>query len=563
MAAFGAPAAQYVGLTLLPSLGETIFLGGGNVLDIADANSSSYSWLSSGRDTVTGAPQTTPKAENAFYPFNAPMVFWPTRNPSSSASTVGATLPQESTSCTAAQVNEGACVAGRDRGDPIAKLRMRPKMDTLVHSNGKEWGWVSIFDVVDPKPNDIYGNRSGVKQSFTVRQNLPCVNGPGGGFISGCEPCDRPSATPGRCDVLMDDVGPWMRERERLAKLGVVPADDRISRVIKTFPCPMERLLHRFGEARVPYNVVVAMSSKGGVKDTHEGNFYTCEYRSNVIQNADDLKLWVDALLAGDVAPCCPTPSVSAGANPCWYVSPDADIPFASGMPDDFAAGLIRNFASRVRLMNPDSMCEADQRKYLTEIARAQAYSAKAYHLRSMEALDELAREIRAKDGRTLDCAVATYRNRVTGEVTQLWGPWGDLKGNAGKCDLVRSTSNLRLECGTGLQMRTLPVTQNARCGGTGCPPLVQYQFCRQTCAETFGSPPQREVCNARCNDIQQRTYNQCRAVFNSDAYCTELVAREKAACEQRCVNSFPDYACSSNLCLTPNRCDPITGRCG
>lgn len=529
-------------------------------LDIASASDSEYRWLAEGVDAVTGAPLTTTDWRNAAYPANTSMLFWPTRNANHSASSVGATLPSGTTKCTQREVNEGRCLPGRLSKDDLAKIRIRPRMSTLVHSNGKEWGWVSIFDITDPKPSDIYGTRHDVKNAYRVSQNLPCVNGPGGGFITGCDTCDLPSSTPGRCSMLLDDIGPWIRERDRLAKLSPpIVLNDRYSQLLAKYPCPMERFLLRIGETRVPYNIIVAMGSKGGVKDTSEGNFYTCEYSSNAIQDADDLKYWVDRFVGGDVAPCCTPDAASSSADPCWYVNPASDVPFMRGMPDDFAAGLIRNFADRVRLLSPEAMCEAEQTRYLTEIKRAKAYSAAQYHARSIEALDELSRAILAKDGRRLDCKPATIRNRATGELVYLWEPWGDLEGNAGRCSVVRVTSNLRLECGSGLQMRRLPVTQTPKCGGAACPPLVQYQFCEQTC----GSPPEREVCQQRCSDIQQRTQNQCEAAGFGRTYCTALVARELASCQQRCANTFRDYECSSNLCLTPNRCDPIANRCG
>jgi hypothetical protein len=531
--------------------------------DVADASRSSYLWLAEGRDATTGAPQTTNDGRNAAYANNEGMLFWPTRNTAHAASTVGATLPSGTTKCTQSEVNAGTCLPGRNSKDALAKLRMRTRLSTLTHTNHKMWGatdFLRAFDPIDPVPNDIYGVRDDDIHAYKVLQNLPCVNGPGGGFITGCDTCDLPSGTPGRCSLLLDDVGPWIRERDRLAQLTPpVVLNDRYAQLLAKYPCPMERFLLRLGEARVPYNMVVAMGSKGGVKDTSEGNFYTCEYSSNAIQDADDLKYWVDRFVGGDVAPCCTPDAASSTADPCWYVAPGADVPFMRGMPDDFAAGLIRNFADRVRLLSPEALCEAEQTRYLTEIARAKAYSAAQYHARSIEALDELGRAILAKDGRRLDCKPASIRNRATGQTVYLWEPWGDLEGNAGRCSIVRVTSNLRLECGSGLQMRRLPVTQTPKCGGAPCPPLVQYQFCEQTC----GAPPEREVCQQRCNDIQQRTQNQCEAAGFGRTHCTALVARELASCQQRCANTFRDYECSSNLCLTPNRCDPIANRCG
>jgi hypothetical protein len=524
------------------------------------SNGKHQQWLKGGYDAA-GLPLTVKGTDGAGYAFNRLKQFWPTRSATAAASTVDALLPSQTTQCTAAMVNGGQCVATAQRGDPIAKLRFRPRMKTIRHSNGREWGWVSIFDVVKPRPGDIVGYGVGGKASYQVEQNLPCINGPDGGFIERCYPCSQNGDQAGRCDVLLENAGEHEREHRRLRALNG-NVDPVRGGILADLPCPLPTLALRIGESRVYYNIMSA--EKGGARDTHQNNFYTCEYRSNAIQNKDDLHDFVTGFLEGDVAPCCPlseNAAASAGANPCWFVAHDADVPFNSGLPDDFAAGLLRNFAARISLR--ESMCLEEQRALLDEVNRAKQMPGLVFHASTNQALDELARIILQKDGSRKDCEVAMFTvDRNTQTTAPLWSEWRSREGVVGACSVAQTTMNRRLECGPGIQMRELTVVQKPNCGGLPCPPLVQYRFCHQTCNVLFGEPPGRTTCKAQCMDTMTRTYNQCRAVFNSDVYCQRVVDSERANCEQRCLDRFPDYICSSNLCLTPGRCDPFANRC-
>jgi hypothetical protein len=536
----------------------------------ASSDDDDQTWLSGGYG-ATGVPNTVRgKVSNtrAAYAFNSDRQFWPLRDPTQAASTVGGVLPTGATNCTPFEVNRGRCEATTDRGDPIAKLRFRPRLDTLEHTNGKRWGWVSILNVVDPKPSDIIGTEIPRTQAWEVRQNLPCLNQPAGGFVSGCFPCSVAGGASGHCSVLLEGAGEAARgggtEQQR--------------QIAAAFPCPMSPLMLRLGEARVPHNIMTALGSKGGARDTPDANFYTCEYRSNAIQGETELGAFVDGFLTGEVAPCCAAAggagagasSSSSSANPCWHVPHDADVPFQTGLPDDFAAGFLLNYAARMRMTEQGKLCAPEQEKLLSHINRAKANPSIDAYPNVNRALDVLAEAVLGVDGTIRDCAIARGRlakvgpdGKVSWEEGPLWSLWGDLAGNPGEVSVVQTTENARLECGTGLQMRKLTVTQQPTCGGQPCGALTQYRFYDHTCEALFGTPPGRAACVARCTQTQQRTYNQCLSAFRDDAKCTGLVALERQTCEQRCVNNHPDYACSSNLCLTPNRCDPITGRCG
>jgi hypothetical protein len=574
--------------------GWTSITGGGNERQLrysaAGTDQDAQIWLSGGYGP-TGLPNTSHGEranENAVYDFNSTHQFWPLRDPTQSASVVGGVLPTGSTQCSPWKVNTGRCVATAAEGDPIAKIRFRPKMSTLDHTNGKRWGWVSVFNAVDPTPNNIVGMEIPATYAWEVRQNLPCVNGPGGGFISGCLPCDRPGGAPGRCDVVLEDLG--LMERARVNQGAPLPA------AAAALPCPLPTLALRLGEAVIPYNIMTAIATKGGARDTHDANFYTCEYRSNAIQGLDGLRAFVDGFLTGDVAPCCAAAagrdtaatrddsgaSDKTSANPCWHVPHDADVPFLRGLPDDFAARFLLNYAARVRMTESGRLCQDAQAALLTQVNRAKGSAAIESYPNVNRALDILAEAIRSVDGARRDCTIAEGRmpmRNADGTVVfradgspewvqgPLWGPWGDLKGEAGAISITQTTANRRLECGPGLQMRSRVVTQRPHCGGDPCPPLTQYRFAHQTCSSRFGSPPGRATCNARCEAVRARTYAQCINAFGAGAndHCTGLVRAEMDSCQRACVNSHPDYACSSNLCLTPGRCDPFVTptRCG
>jgi hypothetical protein len=524
-------------------------------------------WLAGGYGP-TGTPNTVGgDGDSARYTNNLPLQFWPTRDATQSASVVGGVLPTGATACTPFQYNRGRCVATADRGDPIAKLRLRPVYTTLDHSSGKQWGWISIFENPSASPGDIIGNMNNYDVGFTVRQNLPCINGPGG-FIADCLPCETPGAVAGSCSVLVDDLP---------NKTLLNTMTDVQRRVLETFPCPMASLALRLGEARVPYNLMTAVPDKGGARDTPDANFYTCEYRSNAIQGLDELRAFVDGFMSGDVAPCCAAANASArsgstSANPCWHVAHDADVPFQRGVPDDFAAGFLLNYAARVRMTDPGRLCSEAQNALLSQINRAKGNAAIDSYPNVNRALDILAEAVRSIDGTRKDCAVAEGRSArlnpdgtITWTQGRLWGPWGDLAGQPGACSVMQTTENRRLECGTGLQMRSLTVTQQPHCGGDACPPLTQYRFCQQNCAKLFGAPPGRAGCLSACNAARDRNYAQCLSAYGTraDAQCRGLAEAELASCQDRCTFNHPDYACSSNLCLTPGRCDPITNRCG
>jgi hypothetical protein len=571
------------------------------------------------------------KYRDAAYAFNDTLQFWPTRDPALPASAVGSTVPGAATKCSSQDVNEGRCVPPF-KVDEVLKVRFRPRMTRLDANPQDEWwgsrqwdavgnallcpaatvgagvgegvSWVSgLFGGprVDPDwlhndscrniapkkadPADIIG-RSVSKEivgdtRWQVMHNEPCLRG--SGMVS-CLPCERNGSARDACDVVVSRMNEVLGPR---AHPGSRPAltdaqRDHIRNVHAKLPCPLSAFVSQIGNSRIPYNIMTARGDRGGARDTPTGNFYTCEYATNAIQDVYDLRAWVDALVESDeVAPCCSSaaagpPAAVAGPpaagpvtpenlpRPCWFRPGDDPMPFVRGMPEDAAAVFVANFAARVRLYAPGTLCGAEAQALLAEIDRAkQGIPDPSAFQSCVSALDELADAIYALDTAVRPCVVRTGYD-AKGEQRPLWSRWESIEGapgegKEGECSIARVTRNPRLECGSGIQRSHLTVLQQPHCGGTPCPPLVRYRFCAKSC----NAPAERANCAETCVRKEVRDYDSCFAVFRSDAQCRQQTSSERERCVRRCSFRHPDFECSSNLCLTPGRVDPITGRSG
>lgn len=537
----------------------------------------------------------------ASYRYNTFNQFWPTRDPSTPSSQLGAIKPAPETNCRPEDVNAGTCTYSADHGDGIAKLRIRPVqcvMDT-ENSHGHSWGFmfkthrVCIFEGsfaeacsnipvlwdYPANPTDSIGRqRRGNALVWDQVQNWPAMKGEA--YTMGV-PCEVPSGEKHTCATVVKDL-----QAER-AKGDASPYKD----VIGQFTCPLPDFAVRISLARIPYNLMSALDKHGGARDHYEGNFYTCEYRSNAIQNIDDLAKMVGYIKGGEVAPCCfardraaeeategldPNATATSSAahaaamqaavdNPdvCWYVPSSSDPPFQTGVPDDFAAGFVLNYASRLSMLVNEAICGELHDRYMTLVAEILDWYAIDDYPNVKAAFRRLGQVLRGMDAEVRDCLIATARTK-DGGLVPLWGSWGDLNGNEGRCSVQRTTLNTRLECGTGIQKRVAPLVQMAHCGGARCPPHEQYRFCRRSCSTVYGEPEGRSACEDSCDAAKQALFDNCmRAFSNSTERCMDLERVETATCKQRCLNAHPDFECSSNLCLTKHRCDPFNpARC-
>lgn len=341
---------------------------------------------------------------------------------------------------------------------------------------------------------------------------------------------------------------------------------DHKKRIVRMFPCPLGTLAHQIGEAVVPFNIMAANTEAGGARDIPTGNFYTCEYHANAIQNVGHLREWVDGFLGGEVAPCCssgPEPDGNDPPRPCWYRNAQLPVPFLRGMPDDAAAVMIKNFAARTRLRPAGTFCAPERDQILAEVTRAKnGVIDGSVHSLSMAALQELEDTVRDMDTTIRHCTVKMAQDRA-GNFVPDWSKWSSLGSDPqeGGCSIVRTTSNPRLECGGGMQVSRLTVEQQPYCGGDPCPPLERYRFCTKICAGPDYPNQDRELCTRRCQAKEERDYNLCFAMSRSDQMCRTLGASERERCVRRCASVHRDYECSSNLCLTPGRIDPVTNR--
>jgi hypothetical protein len=423
-------------------------------------------------------------------------------------------------------------------------------------------------------------------------QNEPCLKGKG---MVTCLPCEQNGEAVDECAVIASRVNEVKGRAPRGSRPALTETQrQRINDMHDKFPCPLPEFATQIGEGRIPYNIMTA--AKTGIKDRYNRNYYTCEYATNAIQDVRDLRTWVDALLERDeVAPCCTNAAAATGTTaaanataaltagttaakdlprPCWYIPGDDPVPFLRGMPEDAAAVFVANFAERVRKFGPGQLCGADAQDLLDQIDRArEGVSDPSSYQTSLQALDLLADAIRSLDTEVRPCVVRTGTNR-RGETVPAWSPWESVSterdeqgraraGTPGECSLFRQTTNPRLECGVGVQQSRLTVIQEPYCGGQACPPLIRYRFCAKGCAGPEYPYPQRDACVASCAAKERLDYDRCFAMFRGDEQCRQLTSTERDRCVRDCSFRHPAFECSSNLCLTPGRVDPITGNRG
>jgi hypothetical protein len=559
---YGAPL-LVVAVPLAPVIGGAAVLGGGAILG---------SQFIEYDNTGLGAWGMAEYANNRF------SQFWPTRSPDASAATIGAVKPITTTACTAEKVNGGRCTIAAGHRDQTAKLRMRPVMCTLDGKNRNDHSWGFFFRDTEvcllgacvtvplpwdhpADPRDSIGRQDrGNALVWNQVQNWPAFRAEG--KMVGA-PCEVPSSRKHSCATVVRDLPAEKAKGDASA----------YKDVIGQFPCPLPDFATRLGEATIPYNLMSALPKVGGARDTPNSNFYTCEYPSNAIEGVEGLRKFVEYLKAGEVAPCCFAPSTStqggdAGTDrpdSCWYVPHDNSPPFQTGVPDDFAAGFVSNFTARINLTNASTFCGQLHLDLVAVVEDALNWYAIDEYPNVKKAFVYLSEVLRKIDAVPRDCKIA--QRLLKGELVPAWGPWGDLNGEPGKCSVQRTTLNTRLECGTGIQKRSVPIVQETHCGGALCPPFEQYRFCRRSCTTVYGEPTGRQPCMRACDEAKRTIFDNCVRAFSggsssvppeTNAQCLNLVDTETSICQQRCMNAHPDFECSSNLCLTTNRCDPF-----
>ena len=330
---------------------------------------------------------------NSRYAYNFPRQFWPVRKRDLTFSAVGGVLPDPS------------------KPYQTAKFRVRPLLRTVnfnptMHEADAEvngeldtsrdkprqtgwWGYSDIGILTDHKRNPSIDNvigieirRRGDAARYRSLHNLPCT-GTNNSLVK-CLPCERPSASDSAaCEVLtsrrqierIPDTWQVLRHNVVGQFLDGVPATPSTT-VGEVFPCPMPDFVARVGEARIPFDV---MRGRGPLPLDHPNqNHYTCEYKSGMLTHSVDpntdlvgldyekwhtnLGKFVDYFLAGHVAPCCDP------AN-CWYIPPNANPPFAQGMPQDFAALMVSGLHNVIR--GVDCLCRSSLESMVSSIDKA------------------------------------------------------------------------------------------------------------------------------------------------------------------------------------------------
>lgn len=336
--------------------------------------------------------------ENSRYAHNEALQFWPVRKEDVPFSALGGVLPDPSRPYQTAKfrvrpllrtVNFNPNTMEADpevNGELFSSLLKRPSRNTPRQTGW--WGYSDIGILTDhkrnPNPDNVIGfevARRGDAARYRSVHNLPCT-GTNTSLVK-CLPCERPSPSDdARCDVMTS-----RRQGERMPDEWGVLLAGRIGQFLdgtpatptttvgEIFPCPMPEFATGIGETRIPFDIMRGRALDGPL-DHPSRNFYTCEYKSGMLTHEVDrmgyvgfdvenwprrLNTFVDYLLSGHVAPCC-------GSN-CWFVPPNATPPFARGMPQDFAALMVRGLNNA--LSATECLCRSSLEAMVGSVDRA------------------------------------------------------------------------------------------------------------------------------------------------------------------------------------------------